>query len=252
MKQLIFEYQMKLSFSDYVREQQFQLKCLPQNNLYQRVIDSQYTIYPLDTVSSFTDGFGNSTIAGSAITRHKEFRFNVKGIVEVDYSCCRQEECHPIYRYETELTRYCPEMESLSSNAITFLEQMKEVMHKVHRFMQYQKNVTTIHTTACEAFGLRAGVCQDFAHIMIAVCRHLGYPARYVAGMLYGEGETHAWVEVFFHHTWYGFDPANDRIVNDNYIVLAKGRDYQDCVIDKGIFLGNCTQKLDVSVSVKS
>lgn len=87
---------------------------------------------------------------------------------------------------------------------------------------------------------------------MLAVCRHLHIPARYVAGMLLGEGATHAWAEVFFNGSWHAYDPTNNRIADETYIILSKGRDYSDCIIDKGIFQVRhfTTQNMKVNVIV--
>ncbi len=252
MKQLIFEYNMRLSFSDFVREQQFQLRCLPQETKNQRVVDYQYVIYPMDDFSTFYDGFGNLTLVGEAITPHKEFRFSVKGIVEANNSGnVTTEPCHPIFKYPTKLTEYSDEMDFLIPKSEEFFEMLLELNHNIYEAITYKKGATNYYTTAKEVIAKREGVCQDFSHLMIAVLKHMGYPARYVAGLLFGEGETHAWIEVYYKDSWFSFDPTNNKKVDDNYIVLSKGRDYNDTIIDKGIFYGNVTQKQEVHVSVK-
>ncbi len=117
--------------------------------------------------------------------------------------------------------------------------------------MTYTPGVTNIYTDAINAFALKKGVCQDYTHIMLSMLKYRGIPSRYVAGMMVGEGATHAWVEVFYKGFWVGVDPTNDRIVNEDYFKLAHGRDYNDCIIDKGVFTGNCNQKQKVRVRVK-
>lgn len=251
MKRLNYQYEMKLKFSDFVREQQFQLRCIPQEDCYQKVIDTHYYIYPLDSIMKMKDGFGNFIMAGSAITRHKGFEYMVKGVVEVDYSIAYEEKCHPLYKFDTPLTRLSTQILNDQIRQLPFYEQMMAVMALIGEHMTYMPKTTNIYTTAQEAFEQGTGVCQDYAHIMIALCKQLGYPARYVAGMLLGEGETHAWVEVYHQNIWYAFDPTHNRQVNDEYIVLSKGRDYQDCIIDRGVFIGYCTQQQDVKVTVK-
>ena len=83
------------------------------------------------------------------------------------------------------------------------------------------------------------------------VLRYLGIPARYVNGLMIGEGYTHAWVEAYLEDGWYGFDPTNNLHIDDYYIKLAHGRDYRDCTVDKGCFLGSAAQKQKIYVNVE-
>ena len=95
-----------------------------------------------------------------------------------------------------------------------------------------------------------AGVCQDYAHIFLSLLRLKGIPARYVTGMLRGEGESHAWVELALGEYWYGLDPTNDCVVAGEHVRIACGRDYRDCRISQGVFYGGARQTQQVSVSV--
>ena len=112
------------------------------------------------------------------------------------------------------------------------------IMDEVYHSFTYTPGATTIRTTAEQALTQHRGVCQDYAHVMLSVCRHVGLPTRYIAGLLDGEGATHAWVEVYHDHRWFGLDPTHNRMVDDNYITIAHGRDYRDCMLDIGIFSG--------------
>ena len=112
----------------------------------------------------------------------------------------------------------------------------------VSQHMRYVPDVTTVETTAAEAFAQGTGVCQDYAHIMIALCRLCGIPARYVSGHLLGEGGTHAWLEVIepapgtgLAHAA-GFDPTHDRRTTLSYVFVAAGRDYADVAPTSGRF----------------
>ncbi len=113
----------------------------------------------------------------------------------------------------------------------------------VAQHMRYVSGVTTIDTTAAEAFAQRTGVCQDYAHVMIALCRLCGIPARYVSGHLLGEGGTHAWVEAVEPAPGTGvatvaaFDPTHDRRANLHYVFVAAGRDYADVAPTSGRFV---------------
>jgi transglutaminase-like putative cysteine protease len=113
----------------------------------------------------------------------------------------------------------------------------------VHHALVYQRGVTNVRTTAAEALALGRGVCQDYAHVMIALCRLCGIPARYVSGHLIGEGAMHAWVEVIVPRgartsegVVLAFDPTHDRQTSMSYITVAIGRDYGDVSPTRGTF----------------
>lgn len=110
--------------------------------------------------------------------------------------------------------------------------------------MEYAPGVTGVRTTAAEAFARRRGVCQDYAHVMLALCRLCGLPARYVSGHLLGEGGTHAWVEVLLpdpdHPSRFlarAFDPTHGREPGLNYVTVAIGRDYGDVAPTSGTYV---------------
>ncbi|MCX6046866.1 MAG: transglutaminase family protein [Chloroflexi bacterium] len=119
--------------------------------------------------------------------------------------------------------------------------------------MRYERGVTKVNTTAAEALALGAGLCQDYSHIMLAVCRAAGLPARYVSGHLLGEGASHAWVEVLLPSQQPGYleawplDPTNHCQARHKYITIAVGRDYADVAPTSGSFLGAYPGHLTVS-----
>lgn len=116
---------------------------------------------------------------------------------------------------------------------------------RIFRELTYAHGATGVRTPAAAAYALRRGVCQDYAHIMLAVCRLCGLPARYVSGHLLGEGGTHAWVEVLIPDpdrpagagaVAYPFDPTHGTRPGLNYITIAVGRDYGDVAPTSGSF----------------
>lgn len=117
--------------------------------------------------------------------------------------------------------------------------------------MIYVPGITTVQTTASQSLEMKKGVCQDFAHLLISLCRKAGIPARYVTGFMQGEGFTHAWIEFYDAGFWYGFDPTHNRQIDTGYIKVAHGRDYEDCAIDRGSFKGLAQQKLEVFLKVE-
>ncbi len=128
---------------------------------------------------------------------------------------------------------------------------LMELMHALSRNFTYAPGSTGAGTAASAAFAGGRGVCQDYAHIFIALCRLAGYPARYVAGMTPGEGATHAWVEVLLGGRWISFDPTRDRLSGRDRIKLSHGRDFGDCSVNRGCFLGGRRQRQRVSVKVE-
>ena len=113
----------------------------------------------------------------------------------------------------------------------------------VYRRMSYGFDRTGVRTTAGQALAAGHGVCQDYAHLMLALCRLLGIPARYVSGYLVGEGGTHAWVEVLQPLTGHAveiiaWDPTHDRPADPRYLTVAVGRDYRDVAPVSGTYCG--------------
>ncbi len=124
----------------------------------------------------------------------------------------------------------------------------------VHEAISYAHGVTSVATTAAEALAGGRGVCQDTAHIMIALCRATGLPARYVSGHLLGEGGTHAWVEVIVADPAGAravpFDPCNGRRAGRDYLTIATGRDYTDIAPTSGTYLGTAHGTLTATTRV--
>lgn len=135
------------------------------------------------------------------------------------------------------------------------------IMSHIYEEFTYQPGATVVTTHANEVLKKQTGVCQDFAHAMVAYCRSLKIPARYVSGYFFdstrdhslrGSEATHAWVEVFVEgHGWIGLDPTNNKVIDDTYIVLAVGRDYTDVSPVSGSYYGGGTSTLIVHVAVR-
>ena len=127
------------------------------------------------------------------------------------------------------------------------------ICERVHRALAYEWGVTGVETTAAEALSAARGVCQDYAHLMVAACRLVGVPARYVSGHLLGEGGSHAWVEVLHRDPehlgrWQveAWDPTHGRRTDHSYITIATGRDYCDVAPMSGTFDGDALGSLTV------
>jgi transglutaminase-like putative cysteine protease len=140
---------------------------------------------------------------------------------------------------------------------------VSELMTRVYEEFAYVPGATDTTTPLVELMKLKKGVCQDFAHVMIAALRRVGIPARYVSGYLetlpppgqeklQGADATHAWIEAYSRKTgWLAFDPTNNRIPSHQHIKIAHGRDYFDVQPLKGLFVGSGGQVLTVEVDVE-
>jgi transglutaminase-like putative cysteine protease len=146
------------------------------------------------------------------------------------------------------------------------LEAARDLMHRIHADFEYETEVTDASTPPLDALTLRKGVCQDFAHIMLACMRSLGLPARYVSGYLLtepapgqarlvGSDASHAWVSVYLPGDgapgqWTDLDPTNDRAPGEDYVTVATGRDYADVSPLRGVLHGGARHELRVAVTV--
>lgn len=124
----------------------------------------------------------------------------------------------------------------------------------------YQTGVTNIETPVEEIWNLKAGVCQDFAHMLLVMLRMFKIPARYVSGYVCpketgvrGEEATHAWVEAYIpFYGWLGLDPTNNCIVTDGHVRIAVGRNFTDCTPVKGTYKGSGEHTLEVKVNIEN
>jgi transglutaminase-like putative cysteine protease len=143
------------------------------------------------------------------------------------------------------------------------VEAARDLMARIHADFEYETEATDVSTPALDALHLRQGVCQDFAHVMLACLRSLGLAARYVSGYLLtepppgqarlvGSDASHAWVSVYVpgRGEWLDLDPTNKRVPGEDYVVLAIGRDYSDVSPIRGVIHGGANHQLRVAVTV--
>jgi transglutaminase-like putative cysteine protease len=170
------------------------------------------------------------------------------------------------------------------------LQAVQALMDWVYSSFTYRKDVTTVATTVTEVLAGRTGVCQDFAHLLIGLCRAAGIPARYVSGYIVssgsqatqsqsqtqqmgqdgmsqsqsqaqpaqgpppprGAGASHAWIEAWTpDYGWRGFDPTNNLLANTLHVKMACGRDYADVPPSRGTFRGHAAESLTVEVEAR-
>jgi transglutaminase-like putative cysteine protease len=155
-----------------------------------------------------------------------------------------------------------PDVEALAARfrpaqEAAVLDALRDLMHFIYTQFEYQAEVTTVSSTIEDLLRLGSGVCQDLTHLMIAVCRCMSVPARYVSGYIVsepahaarGDGASHAWCEAWVPgYGWRGFDPTNDVLAADSHIKVGHGRSYQDVPPTRGVYRGTAGQQIMVEV----
>ncbi|MBA3441518.1 MAG: transglutaminase family protein [Pyrinomonadaceae bacterium] len=222
----------------------------------QRLCDYQLRVLPRPVANRYTsDRFGNRIIEIDVLRIETSVAFEVLMIIERT-APHNDSEAVPVHGIDLFLgpTRLTTADNRITAIARELSEQVRDKAHSgyelaerisdwVYRAMRYGAGVTNTETTASEALRVGQGLCQDYAHVMIAICRAVGLPARYVSGHMLGEGSSHAWVEVLLpskkgdHLDVVAFDPTNQRRPNLQYITVAVGRDYADVSPTSGSFI---------------
>ena len=211
-----------------------------------------------DNVRQSLGQFGSRRIYGCIESPHTEFSIAVSGKVktglEIFEEFCEDPLESAVFRVQSGLTQPGPAIRAFHDSLDlcgSAYDRALAIRKAVHEAFSYQPGATSAHESGEDAFARKQGVCQDYAHVMLSLLRMEGIPARYVTGMLMGEGASHAWVEALCGNWWYGFDPTNDLLVDDSYIRVSCGRDSADCAIIRGTFLGWAVQMQREQVIVK-
>ena len=157
-----------------------------------------------------------------------------------------------------ELAEFGRQFIAQSTDGSAFLPALLALSRSVMYAISYKKDSSTVATTALQAFHAGSGVCQDQAHVMIAVCRSLGYPARYVSGYFYAANEpdlaSHAWVDVCLNvaaRQWVSIDVTHACLIDERHIRLAIGGDYNACPPAKGVRQGGGDESMTVTITIE-
>ena len=265
-----YRYVTHSSFSPAIEWHFFKLRAIPCNNEFQHVGAHDLFITPACHLYHSKDGQGNAVQWGSFDTPHSSFEVVSEGVVVQTEPYLLHEKPAAYYLVQTKLTEYSEEMLSFARERVKELKSERVsaaeeafpedsdafavaimLMHAVHAHLNYTPCHTSTTTTAKDVFTDPRGVCQDYAHLMIALCRALGLHARYVNGFIAGEGQTHAWVEVSDGQVWRAYDPTHDIAPSWGYVKIAHGRDADDCPTNRGRIYSWTQETMTVSVSTQ-
>jgi transglutaminase-like putative cysteine protease len=215
------------------------LQLTPINFATQKTLTWSVTAPGFETGLAYTDGFGNHTHLITMRGHAGEVVISAKGEVETQDSSGLVNGLphtvpdvvylrHTLTTQPSETLNHVAEQVRRQKNV---LQLAHDLMDEVHAKVAYVVGVSDVQTTAAEAFAAKRGVCQDHAHIMVTVARHLGIPARYVTGYLVtgigaSSSAAHAWAEILVPDLgWVGFDAANGQCPTDHYVRVASGLD---------------------------
>lgn len=267
-------HQTDLAYSDYISESVMELRVAPRQEQDQHRLSFDLGLGPQTSVTSYFDWLGNTVHAFTVNDFHNRIQIVATSVVETDRPFIALEDRPDIWPTlnTTDYWLYDylhfggPVMDSPALNEL--VQRMKpspgmplgqlatRMLETIDQNFEYKKGITTAASPITEVLEKKAGVCQDFTHLLIGMARALKIPARYVSGLVHPDGEkfrgytqTHAWVELLFPSTgWIGIDPTNKCTVGQNFVKVALGRDYRDVPPNKGVYRGKATEGIDVQV----
>jgi transglutaminase-like putative cysteine protease len=255
-----------------VTESVIKVRMAPMSGEYQTLMSYRLRLTPLAPITSFRDGFGNRVDLFNVLPPHPEVVIAATSFVQthrrpgverlagmnwphegpVDLEAVEYLRPSSLVAHERAVTDF---VAGLPRRTGSLADQVQAIVAAVRDRMAYEKKVTTVHTPVAEALELGRGVCQDFAHLLIAACRGIGLPARYVSGYVNQPGEvaTHAWTQVWGGSQcgWIDIDPTHDSWPGDDHVVTAVGRDYADVPPNRGVWKGAATETIAVTVTVR-
>ncbi len=241
----------------------------------QLVIEATVGVRPSTKVFRYWDYWGTIVDAFDIHVPHTELEVTGSSVVEtsppdtdvpdVEWAELHQPELRDRFAELLTPTAYVPVADDVADVARSLVEgcspaeACRAAADWVRGQLRYERGTTTVSTSATEALRQGSGVCQDFAHLTLAVLRAMGIPARYTSGYLHPspeagvgatvEGQSHAWVEAWT-GDWHGLDPTNGGVTGERHVTVGRARDYADVSPFKGIFQGGPSEALGVSVEL--
>jgi transglutaminase-like putative cysteine protease len=270
----------RFRYSQPIYESVMEVRMHPRSEGVQRTYSFDLAVQPRAQVHSYRDPLGNTVHYFDIPENHRELAITAEALVQLDPAVIPdrlesrdwwflEADRLPTEAFEMLLPSHFahsgPLLDELAQSMGAErrddpLSLLRELNGQMYLAFEYRPKTTRVDSPIDEALKSRQGVCQDFAHIFIALLRRLAIPARYVSGYLFHgsedrdrsrEGATHAWVEAWLPGTgWVGFDPTNNLLASERHIRTAVGRDYADVPPTRGVYKGEANSVLKVSVVV--
>lgn len=269
----------KYSYESPVRDSANQIILFPIKDIYQEVLQHTLVISGNPVLKTYIDFYGNEVGTFTHSKPHDKLTIDSTLYVITKSRPLPDDDMPAVGQWEhlyslefevpyldflkTEKFDAPPELQKMIEEtdyqSQTPLSLAKDFSEYIFKNFTYQKGITSIETTLDEILKIRSGVCQDFAHLLLAILRQARIPSRYVSGYICphkngmrGEGATHAWVEIYIpEYGWLGIDPTNNCIANETHVRLAVGKNFSDCSPVKGTYRGRSNHSLEVGVSIE-
>jgi transglutaminase-like putative cysteine protease len=251
----------------------------PRTFPYQKTISALVRVLPATRIRRFFDLFENVTHHFELPEPHSKLEIESRirvhnlplAIPEESFTATAERLRDPAvreriwpYLHESPRVSRSPEVWrqalDITAGIASIHDRARAIMEWIHHEFHYEPGATNVKAHLDESFALRRGVCQDFTHVMLGMCRSTGIPARYASGYLYngpkdtlvGAQASHAWCEVYLPAAgWIGFDPTNNTLADERYVKIAVGRDYEDVAPVVGTYLGTGHCRLEIHVEVE-
>lgn len=266
------EHHLHFHYDDFVRESQMEIRVEPQTVRGQRLHSFQLAVGPSAAVDRYRDWNDNWVHHLAIRDYHSRIEIVARSLIDTagdrpGLEVLAEPPPTDLSGELLDFTRFsgpvehAPGVDELASaisvpGEAPLRAQVEAIGALVSDRIAYQPGVTTWRSTVADVLAQGSGVCQDFAHLVLAVLRLRGIPSRYVSGYLHIGGkpaQSHAWVEIHAgRHGWVGFDPTHGQAPDENYVVVAVGRSYEDVSPNRGVYRGSAGETLDAVVSTRS
>jgi transglutaminase-like putative cysteine protease len=268
------QHETRLEYTDEVTESVTELRMEPASDADQSCHSFHLSVSPAAEVFRYPDGFGNHAHHFNMLPPHRQVRILAAGVVVTHPSARDLPACGAAWpvnldeapfevldflRFQGPVRptpRLGPVLDALRPAAgLAQSAMVLGVAGYIRAHFEYAPHVTLASSPIDDVLEHGKGVCQDFTHLMIAVLRSFGVPARYVSGYVHRpnkESQSHAWCEVWWPELgWVGIDPTNNRLVDDRFVKVAVGRDFTDVPPNKGVYRGKAHETISVRVETR-
>jgi len=255
-------------YSAPIAETVMEVRLRPMDGNGQRCLEFELDVSSRIKPHDYRDGYGNNVHYFNLVRPHTRLSITSRSVVETGGELDAdpgEELVYDFLRFRSpvkdvpgvrDLARRHPIADPRSASAVEAA--LDELTLTISREFAYDRAVTNVYTAVDDVLELKAGVCQDFAHLFIAAARAMGVPARYVSGYIHTPGgrgsasASHAWAEAWVPgRGWVGYDATHPVRTSENHVRLAVGRDYTDAAPTRGIYVGSATGTMAVSVRTR-